>query len=63
VRTADDHLKIQVQSDISFALGTFDYKEGSVVDGSMKWLWITYTLGGGSAQRARVAENDRLVLP
>lgn len=28
-----------------------------------KWLWVTYTVGGGSEQVARVAENERLVLP
>ncbi len=28
-----------------------------------KWLWVTYTVGGGSEQRARVHENDHLVLP
>jgi hypothetical protein len=30
---------------------------------SEKWLWVTYTVGGGSEQVARVAENERLVLP
>jgi hypothetical protein len=28
-----------------------------------KWLWVTYTVGGAGEQRARVSENDRLVLP
>jgi len=28
-----------------------------------EWLWVTGTVGEGSEQRARVNENERLVLP
>lgn len=28
-----------------------------------EWLWVTCTVGEGSEQRARVNENEQLVLP
>ncbi len=53
-RVVNDRLNVRVDNDLA---------GGDPAPNREKWLWVTYTVGGGAEQRVRINENQRLSLP
>jgi hypothetical protein len=53
-RVANDRIDVRIDNELAGA---------DPAPETPKTLWVTYTVGGGSEQRVRINENDRLRLP
>ncbi len=53
-RVVNDRIDVRVDNGLA---------GGDPAPNTEKWLWITYTVDGGTEQRVRVGENQRLSLP